>query len=152
MTNQLCKVIPNWDSLSTVVKAVIESSFNLEWWRGYHAPRPTTMRHVRMGQPAPESDTHIILNAEDYERWPLTSARESCTICRMSRRENRMKTVSLYQVRFFTGNYYSKTVGFKGRIVTREKARKLVKRLRQYGVEAFMAKMAIAAPKIVRAI
>ena len=33
----LSKIIPNWDGLSTAVKAVIESSFNLEWWRGYHA-------------------------------------------------------------------------------------------------------------------
>lgn len=65
------KVIPNWDSLSTAVKAVIESSFNLEWWRGYHAPKSATMRHIRMGQPAPEGDTHIILSAEDYERWRL---------------------------------------------------------------------------------
>lgn len=67
----LSKIIPNWDGLSTAVKAVIELSFNLEWWRGYHAPRPATMRHVRMGQPAPEGDTHIILDAEDYERWRL---------------------------------------------------------------------------------
>jgi hypothetical protein len=43
----LCKVIPNWDSLSTVAKAVIESSFNLQWWRGYHAPRPATTMRAR---------------------------------------------------------------------------------------------------------
>lgn len=65
------KVIPNWDGLSTAVKAVIESSFNLEWWRGYHAPRPATMRYVHMGQPAPAGDTHIVLGAEEYERWRL---------------------------------------------------------------------------------
>lgn len=65
MTKEELAVIP------TMVKAVIESSFNLEWWRGYHAPRPAMMRHVRMGQPAPLGDTHVILDAEDYERWRL---------------------------------------------------------------------------------
>ena len=69
----ISEIIPYWDKFSDVSKAVIESAFNLEWWRGYHAPRPATMRHVRMGQPAPEGDTHIILGAEDYERW-----REEC--------------------------------------------------------------------------
>lgn len=65
----LSEILPYWDQLSTMSKAVVESAFNLEWWRGYHAPRPATMRHVPMGQPAPEGDTHIILGAEDYERW-----------------------------------------------------------------------------------
>ena len=65
----LSKIIPNWDGLSISVKAVIETSFNLEWWRGYHAPRPTIMRHVRMGQPAPEGDTHVIIGTIDYENW-----------------------------------------------------------------------------------
>ena len=69
----ISEIIPYWDKLSDLSKAIIESAFNLEWWRGYHAPRPATMRHVRMGQPAPEGDTHIILGAEDYERW-----REEC--------------------------------------------------------------------------
>ena len=41
-----------------------------------HAPRPATMPHVRMGQPAPEGDTHIILDAEDYERWRLRWKRD----------------------------------------------------------------------------
>jgi hypothetical protein len=65
----ISQIIPNWDGLPQIVRALIESAFNLEWWRGYHAPRPVTMRHVRMGQPAPEGDTHIIIGAEDYERW-----------------------------------------------------------------------------------
>ena len=63
------QIIPGWSKMSLATKSLIESTFNLEWWRGYHAARPVEMQHVRMGQPAPAGTTHIILGTEDYEQW-----------------------------------------------------------------------------------
>lgn len=30
-------VMPFWDSLNVPTMVAIETAFNLEWWRGYHA-------------------------------------------------------------------------------------------------------------------
>lgn len=54
-----------------------------------------------------------------------------------------MKKVSRYEIREFIGQSYSKSLSPKLR--TRERATKLVKRLRKQGREVFAAKMAIAA-------
>lgn len=54
-----------------------------------------------------------------------------------------MKTVSLYEIREFFGNEYSKPV-FR-QIVERSRAAKIVKRLKKTGREVFMAKMEVRA-------
>ena len=56
---------------------------------------------------------------------------------------SRMKTVTRYEIRAFTGNEYSKSLSSKLR--DRKQANKLVKRLKKYGVKAFAAPMKIAA-------
>lgn len=53
------------------------------------------------------------------------------------------KTISLYQVREFTGNEYSKQLG--RRLRPRVDALRVVKLLKKQGREVFAAKMAIAA-------
>ena len=57
-----------------------------------------------------------------------------------------MKTRKMYQVRYYRNSIaYSDMVGFKGRLVDYSTARKIVRRLRRVGVEAFHASFKIAA-------
>ena len=56
-----------------------------------------------------------------------------------------MKTIKLYNVRFYRDMEFSKTVGFKGRLLERSQALRVVKRLKRRGVEAFAAPMKVAA-------
>ena len=55
------------------------------------------------------------------------------------------KTISMYQVRFYTGNQYSKPVGTKSVLKNYGQARKIVKRLKKSGIEAFASKLKISA-------
>lgn len=53
------------------------------------------------------------------------------------------KTKTLRQIRFFSGNAYSRGLGRKLR--SPEAARKLVKRLKRSGIEAFSVAVKVAA-------
>lgn len=58
-----------------------------------------------------------------------------------------MKTRKLYSVRYFgyKGSIHSKTVGFKGRLMERAKALRIVRRLKAAGVDATAAALTVAA-------
>lgn len=53
------------------------------------------------------------------------------------------KVATFHEIRFFAGNDFSKRVGYKGRLVSPERGRKIVRRLRKAGVNAFAAKFKI---------
>lgn len=58
-----------------------------------------------------------------------------------------MKTRKLYSVRYFgrKGSCYSSAVGFKGRLIERAKALRIVRRLKAAGIDAIAAPMSVAA-------
>lgn len=58
-----------------------------------------------------------------------------------------MKTRKLYSVRYFgrKGSCYSNTVGFKGRLMERTKALRIVRRLKASGVDAIAAPLTVSA-------
>jgi hypothetical protein len=49
------------------------------------------------------------------------------------------KTTTMYSVRYYTGNRYSKHVGSKMRLVEGKQATRIVRRLRNHGIDAFRA-------------
>ena len=58
-------------------------------------------------------------------------------------RDKKMKTVTMYQIRSYTNNEYSRSLSSKLR--SSAAATKLVKRLKKMGVSAFKAPIKIAA-------
>lgn len=54
-----------------------------------------------------------------------------------------MKKQKLYDIRFYEGNEYSRTVGFKGRLIEYNKARRIVARLKRAGVQAIAAPVTV---------
>lgn len=56
------------------------------------------------------------------------------------------KTRKLYSVRYFgrKGSCYSTAVGFKGRLLERSKALRIVRRLKASGVDAVAAPMSLS--------
>lgn len=58
-----------------------------------------------------------------------------------------MKTRKLYSVRYYgyKGSCFSKVVGFKGRLMERAKALRIVRRLKASGVDAIAAPLTVSA-------